>query len=60
MKRCECGAEHREQGDLCRRCEATENRIYANDPTPYVETSPWPWSKPAMQERLGVTGDTDD
>lgn len=44
---------------LCPECQAHEDRVYQNITTPYVETEPWPWSKAAMRERLGVTGDED-
>lgn len=60
MKRCDCGAEHRGEGDLCPRCERIEDGQFANDQTPYVGTSPWPWSRPAMKERLGITGEVDE
>jgi hypothetical protein len=47
---------------LCPICQAHEDRVYQNRPLPYddVETKPWEFSKAAMRERLGVTGDSDE
>lgn len=62
--RCECGAEFRQKADepLCPRCQREEDRMYANDPTPVVEGEyqPWRFSRSAMLERLGVTGNFDE
>lgn len=45
---------------LCQKCQASEDAVYANDSTPSVDTDPQPFSKAAMRERLGVTGDVDE
>ena len=60
---CACGKEFRTNtawADLCPACQAVEDETYKNDPTPYVDTEPSPWSKATMRERLGVTGDVDE
>lgn len=60
---CDCGREfvtNTAWADLCPACLAVEDEIYKNDPTPYVDTEPRPWSKAAMRERLGVIGDVDE
>jgi hypothetical protein len=59
----ECGASEpaeRAEDKLCARCQAIEDAIYANDPAPPIDTEPRPFSRRWMQERLGVTGNTDD
>ena len=60
---CECGAEFRKHIDrlLCPRCQAVEDQIYQNRPMPYddVETLPLEFSRSAMRERHGVTGNED-
>ena len=45
---------------LCPLCQRDEDAIYKNDPTPDVETDSRQWTKAAMRERLGVTGDVDE
>ncbi len=61
---CDCGVEFRTNTaadhGLCPACQQIEDEMYANDPSPFVETDPWPWSRSAMRERLGVTGDVDE
>lgn len=59
---CDCGKEFRGKAgqDLCPRCQRIEDEQYANDSAPFVETLPWPWSKPVMRERLDVTGNVDE
>lgn len=46
---------------LCQKCKEVEDRYYVNVPPEYpqVETKPAEFSKAAMRERLGVTGDED-
>jgi hypothetical protein len=44
---------------LCPECQAREDAIYANDPTPPVDTDTRPYTRAAMRERLGVTGNED-
>ena len=61
--RCQdCDADFRSERDavLCPRCQALDDRVYANDPTPYPELEPSQWSRAAMRERLGVSGDVDE
>ena len=59
---CDCGFEFRGKAgqDLCPRCQRIDDEQHANDPAPYVDTSPWPWSKSAMQELLGIVGNVDE
>lgn len=59
----ECGREYgsNRPDDLCPRCRRREDQRYANDPRPMPEQEPWEWSiRRQIQERLGVSGDTDD
>jgi hypothetical protein len=42
---------------LCPQCLTLERQ---NDPGPYADTPPWKYSKAAMRERLGVSGDRDE
>lgn len=46
--------------DLCSRCQQIEDGVYANDPTPVVDSELWRYSRRAMQERLGVSGEADE
>ena len=62
---CDCGKEFRTNAagnPLCPDCQRIEDEMYANDPRPVqeIEDQPWPWSRTAMRERLGVTGDVDE
>ena len=66
IARCEgCDREYRSgassDAGLCPLCDDRERREYA---AAYAYDWPdrldWPWSKPRMRDRLGVTGDTDD
>lgn len=45
---------------LCPICQKAEDRRYRNDPTPYVDTDTRKYTKAAMRERLGVSGDVDE
>lgn len=45
---------------LCARCQKADDQQYQNDPAPYVDSEPSPWSRAGMRERLGVTGDVDE
>lgn len=45
---------------LCPTCQANDDAMYANDPTPIVDTDTRPYSRAVMQERLGVSGDADE
>ena len=46
---------------LCAKCKVVEDRYYGNTPPdgPEVETTPREFSKAAMRDRLGVTGNED-
>jgi len=62
----DCGREHETDqlpdDALCSFCRSYYEGMYANDPVPDVdEDRPrWKYSKAAMRERLGVTGDRDE
>lgn len=45
---------------LCPACQATQDRQYANDPTPMHDEPPRPYSREWLRERLGVSGDVDE
>ena len=46
---------------LCQRCDANAQAAYrALYAGPHVDLEPAPWTKAAMRERLGVTGDVDE
>ncbi len=46
------------QDGICPSCKALEPK---NDPGPvYDDGPPWPWSRAAMRERLGISGDRDE
>lgn len=45
---------------LCQKCQASEDKMYANDLTLSQDFDPRPFSRRAMQERLGVCGDRDE
>ena len=62
--RCDdCGVEYRtnqiDDHGLCPTCQRIDDATYANDPAPSVETDTRPFTRFAMQERLGVCGDED-
>ena len=60
--RCECGKEYVTTPDdmgLCPTCKAAEDLMYANDPTPYVETDTRQFTRAAIYERHGITRDED-
>lgn len=59
----DCGAKFKSEQDSeqCRLCAALEAEEYKNDPTPGPAPDfPWRYSKAAMRERLGVSGDRDE
>lgn len=59
----ECRAEYPttrfEDYGLCPRCQAQEDRIYAARPD-WWDFDPPSWTRAAMRERLGVSGDVDE
>lgn len=57
---CEASFKSEKDARLCRRCQRLDDAVYANDPTPMPDLPPAAWTKAAMRERLGVTGDVDE
>lgn len=58
----ECGDSYpatKAEDELCPKCAADDDALYANDPVPAIELPPASWTKAAMRERLGVCGDED-
>jgi hypothetical protein len=46
--------------DLCQPCQTEEDAMYGNERDRMdVDYEPPAWSRAAMRERLGVTGDVD-
>lgn len=57
----QCGASYpakTPEDGLCKSCQRDDDQLYRNEPLP-VELPPAPWTRAAMQERLGVCGDED-